>query len=309
VLERAPGGPPPADTMFERALEVWDRTVGPDAPHRGAILLFLVLLIVWGSYRASLRPLSRYLGSRAQKPENVTNFLLIYRYVWLGVTVVFALVGASGRLESLGLSAAFVGMVLGWSLQQPVTGVAAWLMILLKRPFRLGDRVIISGVIGDVVDINLTHVVLNQVGGTVSGEEKSGRGVLIPNATLFGQVIYNYALEGATILDEVAVRVTYDSDHALAEALCLEAVREVTADIVATTRQEPYARCELFDSGVLFRLRYRTRPDERQRISSDISRRILAAFCARPDRVRFAYPHSEVRYRTAPEGGGPPWGG
>ena len=61
------------------------------------------------------------------------------------------------------------------------------MMIILKRPFKIGDRVIISGITGDVVDINLTHVLLNQVGGTIGG--------LIPNATLFGQIISNYALE------------------------------------------------------------------------------------------------------------------
>ena len=86
-------------------------------------------------------------------------------------------------------------MVLGWSLQAPVTGIAAWLMLILKHPFKIGDRVIIAGITGDVMDITLTHVILNQVGGTVSSEERSGRGILIPNAILFAQTITNYTLE------------------------------------------------------------------------------------------------------------------
>ena len=63
----------------------------------------------------------------------------------------------------------FLGMILGWSQQAPVTGIAAWLMLILKRPFKIGQRVIIAGITGDVVDITLTHVILNQVGGTVAG--------------------------------------------------------------------------------------------------------------------------------------------
>jgi hypothetical protein len=43
-----------------------------------------------------------------------------------------------------------------------------------------GNQATIAGIIGDVVDISLPHVLLNQVGDTVGGEEKSGRGVLIP---------------------------------------------------------------------------------------------------------------------------------
>ena len=77
-------------------------------------------------------------------------------------------------------------------MQAPVTGIAAWLMLILKCPFKIRDRVIIAGITGDVMEITLTHVILNQVGGTVSSEERSGRGILIPNAILFGQTITNY---------------------------------------------------------------------------------------------------------------------
>ena len=38
---------------------------------------------------------------------------------------------------------------------------------------------IIAGITGDVTGISLTHVILNQVGGSIGGEEKSGRGILV----------------------------------------------------------------------------------------------------------------------------------
>ena len=197
----------------------------PESATRGILLAIITIAALWITYRVTKRVLSRYMRANAHKQENIENFLLLYRYLWLGVGVVFVLVSFSGQITALGISAAFVGMILGWSLQAPVTGIAAWLMIILKRPFKIGDRVIIAGIIGDVMDINLTHVVLNQVGGTVGGEEKSGRGVLIPNATLFAQVIYNYTLETKTILDEVLVRLTFDTDIELAEKLCVDAPR------------------------------------------------------------------------------------
>ena len=132
-------------------VSVWlDRFLGPDASLRGPALLVLTLAAMWIGYRLSRRALIGYMKARAQKQENIDNFLLIYRYLWLSSAVVFSLVSLSGSLAGLGLSAAFVGMILGWSLQAPVTGVAAWLMIILKRPFKIGDRVIISGITGDV---------------------------------------------------------------------------------------------------------------------------------------------------------------
>ena len=276
-----------------------DELLGPAAPYRGIAIALVVAAALFIGYKISAKMLSRYMSARAHKTENVENFLLLYRYIFMGAGFIFVLVSLSGHLAALGLSAAFVGMVLGWSLQAPVTGIAAWLMIILKRPFRIGDRIIIAGIIGDVIDINLTHIVLNQVGGTVGGEEKSGRGVLIPNATLFQQVIYNYTLESNYILDEVLVRLTFDSDFDLAERICIDAAREASKDIIAETKFEPSIRCEFFESGVLLRLRYQSKPSERQKLSTAITRTVLREFKSQFDKVQFCYPHSVVRYKSA----------
>lgn len=272
------------------------------AAYQRPIMVALVLLTMLLAYKLATRALRRYMNTRAQKPENVQNFLLLWRYSWLSIAAVLVIVSFSGSFAALGLSAAFLGMVVGWSLQAPVTGIAAWLMIILKRPFRIGDRIIISGIVGDVTDINLTHIVLNQVGGTIGGEEKSGRGVLIPNATLFQQVIYNYAFETNYILDEVIVNITFESDLDEAENLCLAAARCVTADVIQETGQEPFIRAELMDWGLRVRVRYQTLATERQRISSEIVQIIFREF-AQNEQVEFCYPHSEVLHR--PKAGGP----
>ena len=277
----------------------------------GHVLGVVTLVAIWLGYKITRRLLRRFLLTKAYKEENVQQFLFIYRYVWLGAGFVFGLISFSGSLATLGISAAFLGMILGWSLQAPVTGIAAWLMIILKQPFKIGDRVIISGIIGDVVDINLTHVLLNQVGGTIGGEEKSGRAVLIPNATLFGQIIYNYSLEEVGgkaedkppsnyILDEVPIRITYQSDFDIAEGVFIKAAKEATPDIVSDTGQEPFVRAELFESGIMVRLRYQTHAKDRQRISSDIVRRVIRGVGASPV-VEFAYPHMSLYHSPKAE--------
>ena len=266
---------------------------GPQAPFRGPVLAALTILALLVTYWLSRKALRKYMKHRAFSDVNVANFLAVYRYVFIFITVVLGVISLSGSLGALGISAGFLGMMLGWSLQAPVTGIAAWLMIILKRPFKLGDRVIIAGIIGEVTDITLTHIILNQVGGTIGGEEKSGRGVLIPNATMFGQVIYNYTLETKYILDEVPVRITYDSDWGTAEKILIDAARQVTGEIIQETGEEPFIRSEFFDAGVLIRLRYQCAATERQRISSDMVKIIFHEF-ANTDRVRFCYPHSEV---------------
>ena len=280
------------------------RFVGPEAPFRGPILAVLTILVLLITYKLTRKALKSYMEHRAYNEMNVLNFLAMYRYVFIFIVVVFGAIALSGSMKTLGISAGFLGMMLGWSLQAPVTGIAAWLMIILKRPFKLGDRIIIAGIIGEVTDITLTHIILNQVGGTIGGEEKSGRGVLIPNATMFGQIIYNYTLDSQYILDEVVVRVTYDSDWDTAERILLDAARQVTGDIIEETNQEPFIRSEFFDAGVHIRLRYHSIPSERQRMSSEITKIIFHEF-AKTEKVRFCYPHSEIIYEWK-EGVAPP---
>jgi small-conductance mechanosensitive channel len=279
--------------MFEQIVERIGQFV---QDHRGTTYAMLSVLVLLVAYRLATRGLRKYLKAKAHKPENAQQFLLLWRYVWMAVGLVILVMAFSGSLVSLGLSAAFLGMILGWSLQAPVTGIAAWLMIVLKRPFSIGDRVIIAGITGDVVDINLTHVVLNQVGGTVGGEEKSGRGVMIPNAILFSQIIYNYAMETRFLLDEVPVMVTFESDLPAAQKILREAATRVTSEIIAETRQEPFTREEITDWGIRIRVRYQAIAVERQRISSEIVCLIHAAFrdCAT---VEFCYPHTEIVHR------------
>ena len=288
----------PADEE-QISYEKWHhKYLSEKSPYRGVIVAAITLIVLLAAFRFATKRMRHYLRDKAYKPDNVRKFMRTWKSVWSFFIAVFVVVSLSGSLKYLGLSAGFLGMMLGWSLQAPVTGIAAWLMIVTKKPFRLGDRVIIGGVIGDVTDITLTHVVLNQVGGTIGGEEKSGRGILIPNAILFGQIITNYTLDQKFMLDEVPVRLTFDSDLELAKKILLATAASVTKDIVSETGQEPFLRQEFYDAGVLIRLRYQTIPAERQRISSDIVDVIIREFKANYPKVKFGYPQSVIRFRS-----------
>lgn len=200
-----------------------------------------------------------------------------------------------GRLETLGTGlAALGGMFLGWSLQAPVSGFAAWVLVSLKRPFRPGDRIQLPnlGLVGDVKDIGAMYTVLDQVGGSIGSEEAVGRHVLVPNAMLFSQVVINYtvAQDAAYMLDEVVVRITYDSDWKVAEKILLDAAIDVTRPIVEATGVKPYIRSDLYDYGVYLRLRYQTYAKDRTQIASEINKRIFNDFQRTPS-VDLAIPY------------------
>ncbi len=266
-----------------------------NSPFKGIILSAITITTLFILKAVLGYFVKKYVYKHAQVETNAQNFMAVWGYVWTAVIAIFGIISLSGSLKTLGISAGFLGMVLGWSLQAPVTGIAAWLMLILKRPFKIGDRVIIAGITGDVMDITLTHVILNQVGGTVSSEERSGRGILIPNAILFGQTITNFTLEEEYILVEVPVRITFESNWQEAERILVNAAKEVAAEVIADINEEPFIRAELFDAGIMMRLRYKCRPVDRASSLSDIVKIIFHEFSIN-ENVEFCYAHTEVIY-------------
>ena len=269
-----------------------------------ALLILIGLLI---AYKVSKRLIIGAMQIQDRTDNQVRQFVAMWRYGFLLGGIVFVIVSMSGSLAAMGLTVAFVSMILGWSLQRPVTGVAAWLMVMIKRPFMIGDRIIIQGVRGDVLEISPTHILLGEVGGTVGGEESSNRGILIPNAVLFDQMVINYAVSEETkyILDEVPVRVSYDSDYKLAEETLIGCAQEVTEEIIKDTGRAPEVRAEFFDSGVFMRLRYQSIAVDRQKISTAIVAKVVEAF-SNSDRLGFAYPHSAIEYKLSETASLPP---
>jgi small-conductance mechanosensitive channel len=249
----------------------------------GTIALYEVGVLIVG---AAIR-------SRKGAPSEVAMLAALLRALTV-VVIGLVFLSSLGKLTgSWAAVSVFAGLLMGWSLQAPVSGVAAWVFVNVKRPFRVGDRVLLPawGLTGDVTSIGMMYTVLNQVGGTVGSEEAAGRNILIPNAMLFGNVVINYTPQQTAgyVLDEVLVRITYDSAWDLAEEVLLDAAREVTADIIKETGQEPYMRADMYDYGVYLRLRYMASAMDRPRIVYEITRRIFREFQRHPE-IDFAIP-------------------
>jgi small-conductance mechanosensitive channel len=256
--------------------------------------VLMILTAVLAGYHLGALTIKWNVQIRRGAPGEVSMLTGVLR-VLAGVAVVAAILYLFGQLQAVGTAlGAFSGLLLGWSLQAPVSGMAAWIMISLKRPFRIGDRVQLPslGLVGDIMEISPMYTVLNQVGGAVGSEEAVNRPILIPNAMLFSQVVINYTArqDAAFILDEVVVRITYDTDWDEAERILMNAAHQATGDVIAQTGQQPYVRSDMYDYGVYMRLRYMTKATERPRTTYEIIKRIFQDF-QRSARVDFAIPY------------------
>jgi len=268
--------------------------------YNGFVYGFASIIVMIALLKLMTRMLRRYTRKRAFKEENQRAFIRRWQYGYIFVAGAICVTAFSGEIQALGITMSFIGSIMAWMLSAPIRNMAGWLFLVISRPFKVSDRIIMGGITGDVIDITINHIILNQVGGTTTGEDKSGRGVMLPTQWLFSYIINNYSMElpsdsagSKYLLDEVIVRITYESDWDEAEKIFMEVAEEYTAKAIEDTGQKPYIRAEFFPSGVNMRIRYMVAPKDRQRTWSEIVKHI-AARLDRNERVSYAFNKSDV---------------
>jgi len=114
----------------------------------------------------------------------------------------------------LGLMAA--GLVVG--LQDPIGSLAGWFNIVSGAIFRVGDRVEIGDVRGDVIDITPLRTKVMEIGSSVDdkagvhGRQYTGRIVAVSNSATFADAVFNYSASFEFIWEEVMIPVDYRDD-------------------------------------------------------------------------------------------------
>lgn len=93
-------------------------------------------------------------------------------------------------MVSLGL----ISLVLGFALQTPITSFIGWIYILVRTPYRVGDRIKIGEAIGDVIDVSYLDTTLWEFGGQyLSTDHPSGRVIKLPNSSILNSPVWNYS--------------------------------------------------------------------------------------------------------------------
>lgn len=269
-------------------------------PYIDIIQFVTAIIITLVFFTILFKTVKRHLLKKAKTKKDVSNvtvFLDLLKYVFLLLIVIIAFSSYYGRWGDIGFIAGLLTVALGWALQKPISGVVAWLIIITRRPFHIGDRIILSNVTGDITDITLTHIFLNEIGGTIEGEEPSERTIMIPTSIIFDHEIINYNHVDNYILDEITTTITYESNLEKAEHLAIDAVTTIMKsswkNFPKHLQKKPHIRLSFKESGIAVTVRYHTIVTHRNKIATDIRREIYKRIRETKD-VEFAYPHTEV---------------
>ena len=161
--------------------------------------------------------------------------------VWL-VAIGLAASALAGDLRALVGSLGLIGLALSWALQTPIESFTGWLLNSFQGYYRVGDRVAVGDVFGDVVKIDVLTTTVWEIGGPqrpgfVSAEQPTGRLVTFPNNEVLAGSVVNLTRDFPWVWDELAVQVANESDLRFA----LETLRRVSIDLLGERMREPAA--------------------------------------------------------------------
>jgi small conductance mechanosensitive channel len=189
----------------------------------------------------------------------VARFLSsVARYAMLVLVIVMVLGQFGVQTASIIAAIGAVGLAIGLALQGTLQNIAAGLMLLFLRPFRIGESIKVGVIEGDVEEIGLFATRLRAADGTY---------ILAPNAKLWNEPVYNTSRNRARRNDIVA-GVKHDSDVGLAQKLMIELA---TADSRVRKSPAPLAFvATLGEAGVTVTLRYWTSDKDFLRTKIDL---------------------------------------
>ena len=218
------------------------------------------------------------------------------------ISVIF--VNWYAALTALGVGSIIIGL----AVQTPIKSFIGWIFILVRQPYRVGDRIKIADATGDVIDVGYLDTTLWEFGGQyLSTDHPSGRIIRFPNEKVLDSIIYNYSWPlFPYIWNEIKFQVAYGADlgfiASTMERVAAEEIGEgmmervkVFRDLLARTpvdqlevRARPRVIFRVNDNTWLEAiLRYLVPPREAGTIKTRLIPKLLTALNAEPNKVMF----------------------
>jgi small-conductance mechanosensitive channel len=199
-----------------------------------------------------------------------------------------------GAGSNLTVAMGILGAGIAFASQEVIGSFAGYLNIVSGSIYRIGDRVRIGNVVGDVMDISILRTTVMEIGEWVKADQYTGRIVTVANRAVFADPVYNYTQHWGYLWDEVTIPITYASDWRRAGEIMLEHgqtyTEELSADAEARlsgmieryplqrTQVEPTIYMAMTDNWIEITLRYVVDARERRKIKGQLHKELLQRF-------------------------------
>lgn len=196
---------------------MYDPTIGK------FVIIFLGIAVIW----LIIKALQKNLFSKIKDTDNRYRAKKFGSFVGYFLTIILFTVVFSDRLGGLTVAFGVAGAGIAFALQEVIASFAGWLAILFGGFYKIGDRVQLGGIKGDVMDIGVLRTTLMETGQWVDGDLYNGRIVLVANSFVFKEPVFNYSGDFPFLWDEIKIPIQFGSNYEKA----LEIIQQVGIDI------------------------------------------------------------------------------
>ena len=244
----------------------------------------LIAAIVYAIGRTIIGIINRVVArllNRQHIDPSVQTFLRSMIKILLTILLIISVIGALGiNTTSFAALLASAGVAVGMALSGNLQNFAGGLVILLFKPYKVGDWIEAQGVQGSVKEIQIFHTVLVQADNKV---------VYVPNGSMSTAVVVNYSrLDTRRV--EWTIGIDYGEDVDKARAAILEALRQ--EPLILADPEPTVALGALADSSVNLTVRVWTKTGDYWPVFNNGYRLIYDAFNAKG--INFPYPNQTV---------------
>ena len=264
--------------------------------------LFTILLIG----RLTRRLLDRLVSERSFKFQ-IRKTLTFLSYL---AAILLSLLVLDVNLSGLGVAFGVAGAGIAFALQEVIASIAGYLAIHLANFYRIGDRVQLGGIKGDVIDITMLRTTIMEMGDWVKGDLYNGKLVRVANSFVFKEPVYNYSGDFPFLWDEITIPIKTSSDHLFARELFLDTLKEEVGGYakevakswekmtdryqIEKARLEPFISMSFDENWLTFTLRYVVEFKSRRGTKDRLYTRILEAIIASEGKIEIASAAYEI---------------
>jgi small conductance mechanosensitive channel len=243
----------------------------------GLKIIGAILLLILGRIAAGLaRKIVKRMLDRTKTDPTIVSFVGSFTYVLILTFVVLAALAQFGvQTASFIAILGAAGFAVGFALQGSLANFAAGILVLVLRPYKVGDYIDAAGVAGTVMEIKLFTTVL---------ATPDNIKIMVPNGKIYGDIIKNISAYDTRRVDLV-VGIGYGSSIPKAHEVLTSLIREDTRILPDPAPQ--IAVSELADSSVNLVVRPWVRKEDYWPVKLDLTRKIKEAFDANGIEIPF----------------------
>ena len=254
------------------------------------VISVVVVAAMWIAYRFVRNVIKRQI----KDATHMHTLRMVVRNAFFFAGSVIVLLIWLGAGSNLTVAMGILGAGIAFASQEVIGSFAGYLNIVSGSIYRIGDRVRIGNVVGDVMDISILRTTLMEIGEWVKADQYTGRIVTVANRAVFADPVYNYTQHWGYLWDEIMIPITYSGDWRRAAEIMLghgqKYTKELHADANARlskmidryplqqTQVEPAIYLTMTDNWIEITLRYIVDARERRGIKAQLHRELLQHF-------------------------------